>query len=230
MEARGLRAPHPQLAKGGVNRGSNPSENFEPRRNRRKHTQYLRPFSPSWLDEFDLTPSEFRVVTHLWRRADREGWSFPSVSSIAKHCRLNEDTVWRALRSLEARALVARRNVPGRSNHFRVCLPRDAGLNPAESEGLGAPESEGLHPPETEGDRAPESGGREGIPPKAIQIAAQRSNLDGEPRDSRGLQKSGRKRQTSGPSQSSNAGPPKSDAEILAEYAALAERGRRAAA
>jgi hypothetical protein len=149
-----------------------------PKKYGRNRAPFLRPLIPAWLDELRLPASEFRVLAHLWRRADTDGWSYPSVGSIGRICRLNEDTVWRVLRSLEERGLVARRKIPGRSNHLKVLTPTP---HPPETEGLGAPETEGLDVAESEGRHLPETEGSEGIPSKVVQFAAPSSSeLDDE--------------------------------------------------
>ena len=209
---RGCQA-HLQLAKGRVT-GPKPNRNFGPKApsnnfgtkngiRAQRGKRMLRPLIPAWLDELGLPASEHRVLCHLWRRADPQGWSYPSVASIAQVCRLNEDTVWRMLRSLRKRSLIVRLNVPGRTNHFRVVVPHPPeteGYHQPETEGLGAPETEGLHPPETEGS--------EGNPMKASHRAASYSTMAGgsieaESTKARGAQKPGTGAPTSVPSRPS---------------------------
>jgi hypothetical protein len=84
----------------------------------------LKPFVPSWLDECGLTPVQFRVLSHLWRRADRlNGRCYPGAKSIAKICRINRDTVWASLNHLETLGLLRREENAGSSNSYYVFPP-----------------------------------------------------------------------------------------------------------
>jgi len=129
-----------------------------------------RPFIPAWLDDGDLTPNQFRVMCHLWRRADDSQLCWPSVPSIATVCKIHRDTVWAVLRVLEEKGLIARFEMRGRSNRYRILIPSgnegpggNGGGNegPAETKGRPPAESDGLHPAETKG--------REGNPRKEPQ-------------------------------------------------------------
>ncbi len=146
-------------------------------------TSQFRPFVPAWLDGSGLTAPQFRVLAHLWRRAEKFPFQcWPAVSSIVATCRLNEDTIWQALRHLEAVGLVKRVSARGKSNRYTLIIPErptgNGGVtrppNPPETEGLPAPERKGypspsvtgnggVHPPETEGFDPPETEGRKGI-------------------------------------------------------------------
>lgn len=88
----------------------------------------LKPFLPAWFDEAELPAPEFRVLCHLWRRADRAGESFPGVQSVARKCRLDEGTVWSALKQLEERGMLKRTQRPGRSNLYQVLIPSEVTL------------------------------------------------------------------------------------------------------
>lgn len=56
-------------------------------------------FVHSALDDYPLTPEEFRAYAHLARRAS-SGAAYPSRASIAKACRMHEDTVGVVLKNL----------------------------------------------------------------------------------------------------------------------------------
>lgn len=82
-----------------------------------------RPFHPAWLDDRGLRAEPHRVLCHLWRRADGNGVSWPSVATIARICRMERKTVWRALSELEAEGLLRREPVAGRSTRYVVTVP-----------------------------------------------------------------------------------------------------------
>lgn len=60
-------------------------------------------FVHSTVDDAGLSPSAFRVLAHLCRCANpKEGWwARPGVRNIAKTCRLDDETVKRAIAELE---------------------------------------------------------------------------------------------------------------------------------
>ncbi|WP_082505654.1 helix-turn-helix domain-containing protein [Deinococcus sp. Leaf326] len=58
-------------------------------------------FVHSALDDYPLTPEEFRLYAHLARRAS-SGAAYPSRASMASACRMHEDTVGVALKNLLA--------------------------------------------------------------------------------------------------------------------------------
>lgn len=124
-------------------------------------------FIHSELDDAGLTPAGFRVFCHLSRRAGKAG-VYPGVKSMASTCRLNEDTVWRALSELEERGMLERKSRPGRSTEMTLQPPstwRKTGGTGKE----GAPPEFRCHPPEKEGHHPPEKRGHEGYPYKEIQ-------------------------------------------------------------
>lgn len=59
----------------------------------------------SEADDSVLTPNEFRLYSHLARRAGAHG-AWPSVASMARQCRVHEDTIRRCLRRLMALNLI----------------------------------------------------------------------------------------------------------------------------
>jgi hypothetical protein len=85
--------------------------------------KHLRPFIPAWLDELELTPFEYRVLSHLWRRANRQNVCWPSVQTIADGCRLHRDTVEKALRGLTTWKLIGKYKRHRNSNGYRMLFP-----------------------------------------------------------------------------------------------------------
>jgi len=69
------------------------------------------PFIPAWLDDAGLTPAQFRVACHIYRRGD----SFSNAATIAKTCRLKRDTVFEALSHLETAGFIKRTSRPGQT-------------------------------------------------------------------------------------------------------------------
>ncbi len=119
----------------------------------------LVPFVPSWLDDAGLSCSAFRVLCHLYRRRNTKSHRCnPSVASIALTCRINEDTVWRAMRELQSAGRIRRVASPGRPNQYLLTDP------PTGNQGVGhPPETKGPQSLETEGRPPPENRGPEGI-------------------------------------------------------------------
>jgi len=83
------------------------------------------PFIPAWLDDADLSQAEFRVYCHLCRRADNKtGVAWPQADNIARDCRMSRNTVWKTLRSLEAKGLIRRVGKPfAGSNRYQTLVP-----------------------------------------------------------------------------------------------------------
>jgi DNA-binding MarR family transcriptional regulator len=133
----------------------------------------VKPFVPKWLDDSDLTPVQFRVLTHLWRRADSSGSCWPSGPSIASACRINRDSVWPAIAILEARGFLDREKAFRNSNRYILRVGGKEGVTQedesAEKEGLQSAESEGLHPAESRGLQSAEKEGCKGNPYKETQ-------------------------------------------------------------
>ena len=86
------------------------------------------------LDDAGLSIAAFRVYSHLSRRAGR-GIAFPSCESMAKICRMNRDTVWRALKELGERNMIRRISRPGVTTEYTLTNPSEWAANPAENEG-----------------------------------------------------------------------------------------------
>ncbi|BAY73280.1 hypothetical protein NIES23_61080 (plasmid) [Trichormus variabilis NIES-23] len=59
----------------------------------------------SLLDEYGLDPMEYRLYSHIVRRAGKEG-CFESIPNMARICLMNEKTVRKALRVLIAAGLI----------------------------------------------------------------------------------------------------------------------------
>ena len=62
-------------------------------------------FIHSSLDDYGLTPAQFRVLAHLARRQGRDR-AFASVERMAQVCRLHPQTVRKALKFLEKSRLI----------------------------------------------------------------------------------------------------------------------------
>lgn len=106
-------------------------------RNLRKNMIFL----SSKLDDANLSMAAFRIYAHISRRGGN-GDAFPSAESMAKICRMNKDTVWRALKELTDRGMLKRINHPGRSNSYRLtscndwdCIDIEDAPSQAEKEG-----------------------------------------------------------------------------------------------
>lgn len=142
-------------------------------------------FVPSELDDANLSMPAFRVYCHLARRTlhSRKD-KFPGAPSIAVTCRMNEDTVWRALKELINRGMVKREGRKGTTSRHTLTAPslwnndqiadepepktrRKVGGGGKE----GAAETEGRHPAEKRGRGV---GGNEGVRRYSIQGTPER--------------------------------------------------------
>src|SRR5438445_3751336 len=79
-------------------------------------------FVHSRLDDYGLSPQEFRVYCHLARRAGR-GKAYPAVATIAAVCRLHPQTVRHALKTLTTHRLLTRQERPGHTALYRLTAP-----------------------------------------------------------------------------------------------------------
>lgn len=123
------------------------------------------------LDDYVLIPSEFRLYAHLARRAGTDG-AWPAVKSMARQCRMHEDTVRRCLRRLRELNLVRARVRPGATTVYVLTplaewKPASSGIHPSEDKG--APSLSGGTPLK----------GREGSPPN---IRETKESHEGTPR------------------------------------------------
>lgn len=121
-------------------------------------------FCHSRVFDFGLSATELAVLCCLVSHADKNGRCFPGAARIAERSRVHPDTVWAALRRLEAVGALTRHAAKGRSNQYQLhSIDRwVAPIPPARKRGVGA------HAPETKG--LVESEGRvgretEGLPP-----------------------------------------------------------------
>lgn len=76
-------------------------------------------FIHSRLDDYGLTPPQFRVYAHIARRAS-SGAAWPSITNIARICKLHPQTVRRALRVLVQHRLITREPRSGTTPIYRL--------------------------------------------------------------------------------------------------------------
>lgn len=101
-------------------------------------------FIHSSLDDAGLTTEQFRVFAHVARRAS-SGDCWEGQSSMAKVCRIHEDTLVKCLAELEGRCMLSRQPRPGLTTIWRILPPAKWLL--AKNSGNGSH----AHPPETKG-------------------------------------------------------------------------------
>jgi hypothetical protein len=106
------------------------------------------------LDDFGLRPHTFRVLCHVARR----GQCFASIASIANTCRINADTVRKALKLLVQAKLLNVQYRKGQTNIYKVNHLqilneplRKEGSTPYEKKGVHPYEKKGVHPYEKRG-------------------------------------------------------------------------------
>ena len=96
-------------------------------------------FVHSQLDDYGLTPPQFRVYAHIARRAS-SGKAWPAVATIARICLLHPQTVRQALRVLVRQQFITRQLRPGRTPIYRLTPasqwqpPTEITDNPSESD------------------------------------------------------------------------------------------------
>ena len=78
-------------------------------------------FVHSAIDDYPLTTEEFRVYAHIARRAGL-GEAWPAIASVAKKCRIKEETARQCLRNLTAYGLISveERGQLGKTNLYRL--------------------------------------------------------------------------------------------------------------
>ena len=83
------------------------------------------PFIPTWLDDARLSPVDFRVLCHLWRRRNvKTGQCNPSARLIADVCGMHRKTVFATLARLETAGHLKRAGKPfGGSNRYVLVVP-----------------------------------------------------------------------------------------------------------
>jgi hypothetical protein len=97
-----------------------------------------KPFIPSWLDDAELTATEFRVLCHVARR----GKCTASLGSMSAICRLRRPTIQRALTSLLGRGAITKDQRVGRTCLYALAPSLKEALGPSPKEAL-TPQTEG---------------------------------------------------------------------------------------
>jgi hypothetical protein len=128
------------------------------------------PYVESHLDEYGLSPAQFRVMAHVARR----GVCYASLAGIAETCRLHRDTVIDCLGFLVERRLLAKKCCPGFATGYWQ-LPRSLWL-PARNEGApetnGHPSKPGPSPLKRRGNHLPETKGHKVNPIEVTPLKA----------------------------------------------------------
>jgi DNA-binding MarR family transcriptional regulator len=77
-------------------------------------------FVHSALDDFGLSPNEFRIYAHLARRANKSKEAWPGIDSMAKICRMDKECVMGAIKILEEKLLLSVEKKRGQTNIYRL--------------------------------------------------------------------------------------------------------------
>jgi hypothetical protein len=124
-------------------------------------------FIPAKLDDYGLTPAQFRVYGHLSRRGG-SGEAFASVPGMARVCRLEQKTVRESLIALVGFGMINKQIRPGQTTVYRISAmdqwaePLPNGTSSAKREDTPAKQHQ-PHPSQT----APDEGNpSEGTPMK----------------------------------------------------------------
>ena len=76
-------------------------------------------FIHSKLDDYGLTPAQFRIYGHLSRREGKDG-AWASVASMARFCHMEVKTVRKCLKDLLSFGMINRQERPGDSSVYRL--------------------------------------------------------------------------------------------------------------
>jgi hypothetical protein len=79
-------------------------------------------FIHSTLDDYGLSPAQFRVFCHISRRAGK-GFAYPAVESMARICQLHPHTIRKSLKALVKYRLLHCTPRPGKTSLYRVNPP-----------------------------------------------------------------------------------------------------------
>lgn len=91
-----------------------------------KEAQLSLPFIPTWLDDYGLTPQEFRVYCRVARRAGKDGRCWESVTNIAEACRLCRNATLKALSTLtEVHKLLIKNKREGETDEYSLAPASD---------------------------------------------------------------------------------------------------------
>lgn len=85
-----------------------------------QHAIGFRPDDGAWihseLDDFGLSPAEFRVYCHILRRSGTSGHCWETTDNAAKHCRINRKTYEKAIITLEKNNMILVERRTGQSS------------------------------------------------------------------------------------------------------------------
>ena len=129
------------------------------------------------VDDYGLTPAQFRVLCAIARR----GECFERVALLAKRCGMHRNTVWQALKDLEACKIIGRTSRPGRTTVFRVnplakwCPPASSHVAANRSRRSDAANTQ----PEGSADTQPETSATEVTPTKLLPLRRSRDYSQG---------------------------------------------------
>jgi hypothetical protein len=79
----------------------------------------LEAFIPAHLDDYGLTPYEFRIYARIARRNGSSG-SWESVRNMAKACQMSEQKAKEVLRFLVLAGMIDRQGRPGLTSVYRL--------------------------------------------------------------------------------------------------------------
>ena len=76
----------------------------------------MRMFIPSFLDDFGLDMPSFRLYSHIVRRANTSGQCWESVEKMAKICKMDRKTAFKAFAFLQEHKLVSAEKRKGQTS------------------------------------------------------------------------------------------------------------------
>lgn len=77
-------------------------------------------FVSRFIDEFGLSPAQFRLYAHLARRQGDKTTSWPGIRSIAKFCRMNKSTAAAAITRLMTLGLIEAKIIERKRSSYRI--------------------------------------------------------------------------------------------------------------
>lgn len=114
----------------------------------RKSGQNLLLFVHSSIDDANLTPGAFRVLGNLTRRAGCKGEAYPSITAIAKTCRMKRHSVIKAIHELEKSCFISAVRKPGKTTVYYLSpkvKPRPGVVEPVIDETTTAEATSSAH-------------------------------------------------------------------------------------
>lgn len=171
--------PNNQSAK----KSNNSSTTRQAQNNSTGESEKLRPFIPSWMDDYGMTSAQFRIFAHLMRRANKQDIAWPSYESMVEKTGMSRNTIRRSIQFLERQNLIKKIGKKfGDSCRYLVLpiVPLESALDNSNGATRDTIDNDPIVPPETinkqrDGTSIVPLEIQEGNPTKVIQLRESKS-------------------------------------------------------